>query len=59
VLLAVIARILYIRSCGTFCNAAVRSAPQFRLKSPTDVRRKWREDSSIDIREINHELDGT
>jgi hypothetical protein len=29
--LAVIARILYIRGCGTLCNAAVRSVPQLRL----------------------------
>jgi hypothetical protein len=29
--LAVITRILYIRGCATLFNAAVRSAPQFRL----------------------------
>jgi hypothetical protein len=59
VVLAVIERILYIRMCEIHASASGRSAPQVRVLSPKDDHGDSQVESSIDIREINHELDGS
>jgi hypothetical protein len=59
VVLAVIERILYIRGWEILASAGGRSAPQVRVLSPKDDHGKSQIESSMDIREINHEPDGS
>ena len=58
-MVALIERILYIRGCEIRANAGGRSAPQVGVLSPKDDHGKSRVASSMDIREINHERNGS